>query len=210
MAILINWQADPRSEGRAAVLDLLGRWQAGALDRRRFLAALGAALGALAAMPRGPRAAPADAASPAAAHIWPTVGAVQEHLFPQAPDSPGAADINATAYLQGVLAEPLVHASEKAFIVSGAEWLIDFTQKFKHRPFGELGAPDRETVLRLMERTAAGQKWLGLVLYYILEALLVDPVYGGNPGAVGWRWLEHKPGFPRPTPAQRYFEFYDY
>jgi len=43
------------------------------------------------------------------------------------------------------------------------------------------------------------------VLGYIFEALLVDPVYGGNPNGIGWKWLEHQPGLPRPTADKRYF-----
>jgi gluconate 2-dehydrogenase gamma chain len=45
---------------------------------------------------------------------------------------------------------------------------------------------------------------LSLLLYYIFEALLSDPVYGGNPGGIGWQWLEHQPGFPRP-PADKIY-----
>ena len=39
---------------------------------------------------------------------------------------------------------------------------------------------------------------------YIFEALLSDPVYGGNPEGIGWRWLGHRPGFPRPNQRNRY------
>jgi gluconate 2-dehydrogenase gamma chain len=52
--------------------------------------------------------------------------------------------------------------------------------------------------------TRWGRAWLSLLLYYIFEALLSDPVYGGNPGEIGWRWLEHQPGFPRP-PADKIY-----
>jgi gluconate 2-dehydrogenase gamma chain len=38
-----------------------------------------------------------------------------------------------------------------------------------------------------------------MLLDYIMEALLTDPVYGGNPNSIGWQWLKHQPGFPRPT-----------
>ncbi len=60
----------------------------------------------------------------------------------------------------------------------------------------------REALLRRIEQSRAGGNWLSLLLTYLLEALLADPVYGGNPDAIGWRWLEHQPGFPTP-PADR-------
>ena len=57
-------------------------------------------------------------------------------------------------------------------------------------------------MLRQIEQSNAGQNWLSLLLTYLLEALLADPVYGGNPDGIGWQWLEHQSGFPRP-PADK-------
>ena len=37
-----------------------------------------------------------------------------------------------------------------------------------------------------------------------MEALLTDPAYGGNPDGIGWRWLGHTPGYPRPSAATIY------
>jgi gluconate 2-dehydrogenase gamma chain len=39
-----------------------------------------------------------------------------------------------------------------------------------------------------------------------MEALLTDPAYGGNPGGIGWRWLQHVPGYPRPPMDKIYPE----
>ena len=58
--------------------------------------------------------------------------------------------------------------------------------------------------VRAYEKQGGG-RWLRELIHYILEALLSDPVYGGNPGGIGWRWLEHRPGYKRPSPQQRYF-----
>ena len=49
-----------------------------------------------------------------------------------------------------------------------------------------------------------GENWLSTLLLYIFEALLTDPVYGGNPNGIGWKWLGHNPGLPRPTADKRY------
>jgi len=45
-----------------------------------------------------------------------------------------------------------------------------------------------------------------MLLTYILEALLTDPVYGGNPNGIGWTWLQHQPGFPTPTEDKKYYK----
>jgi hypothetical protein len=37
------------------------------------------------------------------------------------------------------------------------------------------------------------------MLAIILEAFFGDPVHGGNPDEVAWKWVGHTPGFPRPT-----------
>jgi gluconate 2-dehydrogenase gamma chain len=50
-----------------------------------------------------------------------------------------------------------------------------------------------------------GKQWISTILRYILEALLTDPIYGGNPNAIGWKWLDHQPGFPRPPANKRYY-----
>ncbi|MEE8342688.1 MAG: gluconate 2-dehydrogenase subunit 3 family protein, partial [Gammaproteobacteria bacterium] len=66
------------------------------------------------------------------------------------------------------------------------------------RPFTALNEQERETVLREIEQSRAGRNWLSTLLTYLLEALLADPVYGGNPNGIGWQWLEHQPGYPLP------------
>ena len=48
--------------------------------------------------------------------------------------------------------------------------------------------------------------WLSLLLTYLLEALLADPVYGGNPGGIGWQWLAHQPGFPTPPADKTWYK----
>ena len=45
------------------------------------------------------------------------------------------------------------------------------------------------------------------VMYYLAEALMLDPVYGGNPDMIGWKWLEHQAGFPRPVAGKTYRDF---
>jgi gluconate 2-dehydrogenase gamma chain len=67
-----------------------------------------------------------------------------------------------------------------------------------NKEFVALSERERERVLRDFEDTHEGDLWLTLVLGYTLEAYVGDPSYGGNPDEVVWRWLGHRPGFPRP------------
>ncbi|TCJ12812.1 gluconate 2-dehydrogenase subunit 3 family protein [Parasulfuritortus cantonensis] len=179
----------------------LAAWRVQLLDRRRFLLRL--AGGSLAALfPLAGTAAPTlDAAA-----RWRIVDAVQRHLFPSEPDAPGAAEIKALAYLRFMLGHDPDKADDGRFILQGAGWLDDMAQRLEQAPFGRLDEAGRERVLRAVEKSEAGANWLALLLLYVIEALLADPVYGGNPDGVGWRWLAHVPGYPHPPPGKRYME----
>jgi len=130
--------------------------------------------------------------------------AVQVHLFPPEPGSPGAREINALAYLEGVLRDAEIDREERQFIRNGVGWLEDLLKDSPEKTFSGLNATQREKMLRKIEQSRAGENWLATLLLYLFEALLCDPVYGGNPNGIGWQWLEHQPGFPRP-PADRIY-----
>ena len=134
-----------------------------------------------------------------------TVSAVQEHLFPKGPDSPGAADVNAAAYLEWAITVPGTDPDTRNTIVNGVGRLQDASRERFDVLFNRLNFDQREPLLRyLADETRWGRAWLSLVLTYIFEALLSDPAYGGNPDQIGWRWLQHQPGFPRP-PADKLY-----
>ena len=70
-----------------------------------------------------------------------------------------------------------------------------------------LSTEKQNEILVKIEKSSFGESWLSLILYYLIEALLLDPVYGGNPNGIGWKWLEHQPGFPRPNLNQTYLSY---
>jgi gluconate 2-dehydrogenase gamma chain len=184
----------------------------GDIDRRTFLRRFALLSGMLAACPlpvlaelreRSGSAAQTDAQ--AMGEPWQTLDAVQRHLFPAGQATPGAADIGALAYLRNAIDNPDADGEDRTFVVNGVGWLNELTQEQYQRSFVELDQAQRETVLRRIEQSRAGRNWLSLVLTYVLEALLADPVYGGNPGGTGWAWLEHQPGYPAPPPDKLWY-----
>ncbi|MGE0485669.1 MAG: gluconate 2-dehydrogenase subunit 3 family protein [Gammaproteobacteria bacterium] len=188
--------APPPAAERARAL--LAARRAAHLSRRDFLRGLVALVAAGGSATPFADIAPHDHGGMDPARFWAVTRAVQAQLFPAGADGPDIAAINATAYLAAVLIDPGVHADERDFVVDGVPLLADFTRQQTGRDFDALDADGRETVLRAIERSPVGQYWLSLMIYYVLEALLADPVYGGNPGGAGWAWLAHDPGFPRP------------
>jgi gluconate 2-dehydrogenase gamma chain len=137
---------------------------------------------------------------------WKTIAAVQEHLFPADEHSPGASDIQALNFLQNMINAPDVEESERKHIKNGAGWLNDLSTQIYKKKFIELNKNNREIILRKIEQSRAGSRWLSLMMNYLLEALLSDPVYGGNKNGIGWKWLEHQPGYPTPTTEKKYFK----
>ena len=177
----------------------LAQWQTGLLTRRRFL--LGLAGGTLLALFPFPAA-----SAPNTAVRWRIIDAVQQHLFPSEPDAPGAREIKALDYLKRIAADRTQDADKRDFILQGAGWLEDMSRRITRKSFLLIDAAQREQVLRRIEASEAGSNWLAQMLLYLIEALLADPVYGGNPQGIGWRWLAHTPGFPAPPPGKRYME----
>ena len=173
-------------------------WHQALVDRRAFLLTI--AGGSLAAL----FGAPQDVLAENRPDPWATLDQVQRHLFPSEPNAPGAQEINALAYLRFVVNDPKVDAGERDFILQGASWLEGIAQDSYQRPFPELDFAQREQVLLKIAASAAGENWISTLLYYLMEALLTDPAYGGNPDGIGWKWLQHIPGFPRPTPDKIY------
>ncbi|MDH5472305.1 MAG: gluconate 2-dehydrogenase subunit 3 family protein [Gammaproteobacteria bacterium] len=137
---------------------------------------------------------------------WHTLASVQEHLFPATEHSPGANDIQALGFLKNMLNAPDADEEERNFIHNGVNWLNDMARKNHNAVFTQLNETNKEKVLRQIEQSQAGERWLSILLTYLIEALLSDPVYGGNPDGIGWKWLEHQPGFPLPGTDKMYYK----
>ena len=128
----------------------------------------------------------------------------QEHLFPKLYGSPGAIDINSLHYLHFVLTDPDIDQDNKNLLINGVEWLEEECQTTFTKSFINLSSREKDQIFRAIEDSNWGYRWLSLNLIYIFESLLSDPIYGGNPNAIGWKWLEHAPGLPRPTSQSMY------
>lgn len=140
------------------------------------------------------------------AQQWTTISAVQEHLLPHEDDSPGARDVNAESYLRWVLSAADTHRDTIELVSEGIAALESLSISQTTKRFTQLDETRAEHVLRQFEQTGLGKRWLRTILEFVLEALLADPVYGGNPEGIGWQWLGHQPGHKRPTADKRYMD----
>lgn len=136
------------------------------------------------------------------------VETVQMHLFPDDGDGPSAKDLNGYPYLLWALDDPdNIEDGDREFIIQGAAWLEDLADTELKQSFLVLSWSEQEELLKRIASSRAGENWLSLLLYYLLEALTLDPIYGGNPEGTGWQWLEHQAGFPRPDLDKTYLDF---
>jgi gluconate 2-dehydrogenase gamma chain len=138
--------------------------------------------------------------------VWQTVRAVQNHLFPASNGFPGADQLNALAYLQNKFQRPLADKSDEEFVFRGVGWLNDFSQSEYKTAFININADQKESLLRKIANSQAGENWLSMILTNLIEALLTDPIYGGNFEGKGWKAVGHIPGYPRSPNGKRYFD----
>lgn len=145
---------------------------------------------AAAELPRGPALSPAQLAA---------LAAVLQQILPKAGNCPGAADIGAVAYLQGALADPRTSPEDITSVLDGLAELERLSARRHQLAVQALPPPQLQALLRERETDDQGAEWLGVMIVFALEALLGDPLYGGNAGESGWRWLDLRAPEPRPS-----------
>lgn len=130
--------------------------------------------------------------------------AVQNHLFPKSKFGPGAFEFHAAEYFTWVMTDPLKDPNDISRMREGLIWVSELAQELFQNSFVRLTTIQKEKVLRELEQKGKGENWLSLTITYIFEALLSDPIYGSNNRELGWKWISHQPGVPRPTNDNKY------
>ena len=134
------------------------------------------------------------------------VSSVQKILFPSDLNGPGAYDVMADKYLLWVLSDERMDPEEKEYIIDGIGWIDETAEENFSKSYLNLTELEKEKLIADITKESWGSSWLGVILSFTFEALLSDPQYGSNPNGIGWDWLEHNPGFPRPTKPLLYPE----
>ena len=127
-------------------------------------------------------------------------------LFPKSSNSPGIGQINAEFHINNYLTDPLIDPDEQKYVINGIRWLDETAQELYKTGFSSLNQTQQLTTLQNIIKTSWGESWLSKLLTLTFEALLLDPLYQVNTGEVGWHWLHHQPGRPRPKSGIAYPE----
>lgn len=128
-----------------------------------------------------------------------TIVVLYRDLFPSTELVPDMEYINPDKYLSKILLHSRVNKDDKTFIRDGIKWLNEESLSKYKSVYAQLSEKKRQKVLKDVVDTDWGESWLAVIMTYLMEAMLGDPIYGGNKGKIGWVWLNHEGGYPRPT-----------
>ncbi len=137
-----------------------------------------------------------------------TLGAAQDRLLPSGgPASPGARDVNAIGYLDAVFASGEISKDTMALVKWGATVLDHRARRqFNAEEYAVLTDAERDGPIQAFidnrrdpTNGRAGVNWIRRMLSLTLEAFFGDPVHGGNPEQIAWKWANYEPPELRPT-----------
>ena len=146
--------------------------------------------------------------SPLSAEQFKVLQAVQLVLFPRDENGPSALQVSADKWIVYVLNDSREGQQEKDFILEHLEGLGALSQEIHKTSYDLLSIDRQEDVLELFFEERTPRRWGSRMLTLIFEALLLDPLYGVNPNNIGWKWLNHNPGTPRPNKQNIYPTIY--
>lgn len=126
-----------------------------------------------------------------------TIATLQNDLFPKAKEL----GINTVNYISIISKHSRISQEDKDFLKNGVKWLNESAVEMYKKQYTQLSDASRQLVLTEIINTNWGSSWCDNMLRYIFEAMLGDPIYGGNNSEAGWKWLEFSGGEPRATEA---------
>jgi gluconate 2-dehydrogenase gamma chain len=134
---------------------------------------------------------------------------IQDVLFPNDGNGPSTESINAYSHILWVLSDERKDKASIDYIKKGMDWVEETSQENYGRTFSDLSQIEIEELVAFMADKNWGASWLSMILTFIFEALSMDPIYGVNTNEVGWKWLGHQSGNPRPNKDNSYTNIFE-
>jgi hypothetical protein len=122
---------------------------------------------------------------------------MHKDLFPEAQKL----GIETASYMSIVFHHSKISQSDKDFLKNGVKWLNEEALKMYKSSYVKLSRKERQAVLKSIAKVEWGESFIYDVMSYMFEAMLGDPIYGGNNKEAGWKWLAFTGGLPRPKKA---------
>jgi gluconate 2-dehydrogenase gamma chain len=124
---------------------------------------------------------------------------VQAILFPNDGNGPSVDDINAYHHFIWVISDKRKRQAEIDYLINGIGWTEETSVEQFNKSFNQLNDSEVEKLVDFIANESWGKDWLSVVLTLIFEALALDSIYNINTNQVGWKWLQHQNGTPRPN-----------
>lgn len=124
---------------------------------------------------------------------------IQEILFPNDGNGPSVNDINAYGHFVWVLSDKRKRQDEIEYLINGLNWVEETAVENYQKSFNQLTNQQVHQLVDFIANENWGKDWLSVVLTLIFEALALDSIYNINTNQIGWEWLQHQNGTPRPN-----------
>ncbi|MCH2232956.1 MAG: gluconate 2-dehydrogenase subunit 3 family protein [Crocinitomicaceae bacterium] len=129
---------------------------------------------------------------------------VLNKLWPDDGNGPSIKDLNTQNYILNLLLQEEKHKYHNKFIVEGIDWANETSKENLKADILNLSSDELDKLMEIMIEDEYGSKWCSVLITYTYESLILDPEYGAQPNEVGWTWLGHTPGSPRPDSSNNY------
>ena len=125
-----------------------------------------------------------------------TIKILQYDLFPHSK----TLNIDVNKYFQIIQNHSRIDEDDKSYIKKGVKWLNEEAVELFDNTYVTLDSNQRQIVLKSISQKRWGERFIDVMLTYIMEAVFSDPIYGVSSGD-GWRWLNFQAGLPQPKEA---------
>ena len=129
---------------------------------------------------------------------------VLQKLFPSDNNAPGIYQLNTYNHINNFLSDSNVDNDEKNYLLKGIQWTAETSTEVFKLDFNQLNNEQKNKLFDNILNEDWGESWLSRLLSLVFESLLLDPIYDVNNNMIGWKFLEHKPGKPRPNMQNKY------
>ncbi|MFK8046201.1 MAG: gluconate 2-dehydrogenase subunit 3 family protein [Crocinitomicaceae bacterium] len=128
-------------------------------------------------------------------------------LFPDNGNGPSAGQINVIPHIIWTIQDKTFGYDAYDMFLISLEKLSEHCNDMYKKDFKELDTVNKNRVIESISVLKWGERLLSNTTNYIFEALVLDPSYNVNRNEVGWDWLGHIPGYPRPLQKDLYPKF---
>ena len=128
-----------------------------------------------------------------------TLKIVLNILFPDDGNGPSIYDVNAFEHILWVLDDTERDPSQNKYLKDGVVKINNFATETMNHHFLDLTEAEHVQTVDKLSKISWGESWLSMLLTLIFEAVTIDEIYNVNTNQVGWKWLNHEPGHPRPN-----------